>query len=305
MAREIQRLWEATEWQTFALRLVQLRHGGGQNVQPVPDEVQGDAGIEFFTTDGTLYQCYAPEDPSSVAKAASAMKGKGRRDLGKLVEYQTTIASLLQGLKIKRWILLCPFLDDKSVIASIRSKGEEIAASGLGFIDPSFEALVQSQTDFLSELELIRQQSLGPMVAADLPTAEAIEAQSGNLLSQTLLAKLAKAFPAMGPAELQKKERGYVRAYMIRENLFEKLRRNHPIVWERSNACISAEEDRLATVGLNASLPNAQLIESLTNVERLLERDIAGINRAALTQIAIGTVSDWLMRCPLDFDGPK
>ena len=53
--------WKGDEWQEFALQLVQRRHGA-ENVQVVPDKVKGDAGLEFFTTCGCLYQCYAPEE---------------------------------------------------------------------------------------------------------------------------------------------------------------------------------------------------------------------------------------------------
>lgn len=82
------RLWSGDEWQRFALKLVQLRHGS-QNVQIVPDKVRGDAGIELITTNGCLYQCYAPQEVSDVSKAASAMKAKARVDLPKLVKNKT------------------------------------------------------------------------------------------------------------------------------------------------------------------------------------------------------------------------
>src|SRR2546430_14260062 len=93
-----QRAWDPDGWQVFAFQLVQLRHKP-QNVQIVPDSVRGDAGIEFFSTDGCLYQCYAPEEVTDVRKAASAMKEKGRRDLNKLVNFQTIIQRILQDLR--------------------------------------------------------------------------------------------------------------------------------------------------------------------------------------------------------------
>lgn len=112
------REWKGKEWQEFALQLVQRRHGA-ENVQVVPDKVKGDAGLEFFTTCGCLYQCYAPEEASNVAKAASAMKAKAGRDLPKLEKNNETIKKLLAGTMARRWILLCPFLDNKDVVASI------------------------------------------------------------------------------------------------------------------------------------------------------------------------------------------
>lgn len=67
------------------------------------DTVKGDAGLEFFTTCGCLYQCYASEEVSNVKKAASAMKAKAGRDLPKLEKNKTIIEKLLAGTKIRRW----------------------------------------------------------------------------------------------------------------------------------------------------------------------------------------------------------
>jgi hypothetical protein len=97
-----ERSWNGDDWQAFALQLVQLRHQA-QNVQTVPDRVKGDAGIEFFSIDGCLYQCYAPEEVADVAKAASAMKAKASRDLEKLKTYETQIKSILQTVIARRW----------------------------------------------------------------------------------------------------------------------------------------------------------------------------------------------------------
>ena len=85
--------WDAGEWQGYARRLVQRRHGA-VNVQSVPDEVQGDCGVEFYTLDGTAYQCYAPEKTSSVKAAASGMKAKAGRDLGKLAKYRDKLGQI-------------------------------------------------------------------------------------------------------------------------------------------------------------------------------------------------------------------
>src|SRR4051794_38642643 len=112
------RAWTGDEWQGYALQLVQRRHGP-ENVQIVPDSVGGDAGLEFFTTSGCVYQCYAPEETSDFAKAASAMQAKAGRDLPKLANNKNKIELILGGIVVNRWILLCPFLDNKNVVAAV------------------------------------------------------------------------------------------------------------------------------------------------------------------------------------------
>ncbi len=299
---EHRRQWEGTEWQEFALRLAQLRHGG-ENVQVVPDKVRGDAGIEFFSMNGCVYQCYAPEESSDVSKAASAMKAKAQRDLRKLSKNQTVVSRLLQGIKIRRWILLCPFLDNKDVVASVRESGSKLHESGLSFLSADFEALVQSQQDFSKEIERLRQLSISAPVNASSPSPDEVKDASKGLLGERLVGKLARAFPAEPGAERQRRAHAFIRSLLTRDNTLESLRIEHPILWERFSSCISAEEDRLSALGGKTSHPADQLEESLQRIERSLRhdlRDIFGIGM--ITTMSTGTVADWLVRCPLDFD---
>lgn len=296
----IQRAWESGAWQNFALRLIRQRHGG-QNVQVVPDTVQGDAGLECFTTDGCLYQCYAPEQVSDVKKAASAMKAKGRRDLSKLNGNKQKVESLLNGLKAKRWILVCPFLDDKEVVASIRDKGSEIRSLGLSFLDGDFEALVQSQMDFDAEIEQLRLESLGPSLAIVSPTDEEVRLRSETEVSRRIGEKLLRAFPRRSAEILESQYQGYVKAHLRRENALDSLKRNQPILWEKSVKCLDAEEDRLVALGASGGIASEQLRESVSRLEAALKSDLPNLESSVITTIALGTVSEWLMRCPLDF----
>lgn len=298
------RAWDGDGWQTYALRLVQLRHKP-ENVQIVPDKVRGDAGIEFFSTDGCLYQCYAPEEVADVAKAASAMKTKGARDLQKLVANQSVIANILQTVKVRRWILLCPFLDDKGVVAYVRMKGVELTNHGLGFIESDFQALVQSQDDFTSERDLLKLQSLGPPIQIEMPSDEVVSIKAGGQMSQRLSDKLGRAFPDASSPEIEKRKLGYIRAHIVRENTLDALRDSHPVLWERSQRCLDAEERKLAALGAGPGLAAQQLEDSLERIEKSLASDLSSFPRSTITDIAVGTVSDWLLRCPLDFPETK
>lgn len=125
--------------------------------------MKGDAGIEFIVLEGALYQCYAPEEVSDVKKAAVAQKAKAARDLNKLQKNTSTLSGLLSGLKVSRWILLCPFLDNKEVVEDVRKRGIAIRALGLPFLASDFEALVHSQDDFTTEIAQLRQQGAMPL----------------------------------------------------------------------------------------------------------------------------------------------
>lgn len=296
------RTWNGDEWQAFALQLVQLRHGA-ENVQIVPDAVRGDAGLEFFTTSGCLYQCYAPQETSDVAKAASAMKAKAGRDLPKLARYKDKIESILSGIVANRWILLCPFLDNKEVVADVRKRGVAIKSQGLSFLGGDFEALCHCQENFTAEIEQLKMLSLGPPLSVSIPSAGDVAAVGGTSIGARIDEKLARAYgPSATDAQISSRRDAYVKAHLYRENALDQLRQNHSVLWEQAFQSLEAEETRLIAVGTNSvTLPAEQLQASMTRIEQSLVKALPMLSVGIVTQIALGTVSDWLIRCPLDF----
>lgn len=257
------RAWDGGEWQSYALQLVQLRHGH-QNVQSVPDHVGGDAGLEFIYVGGTggdptLYQCYAPEEVVDNKKAAIAQRAKAARDLEKLVTNKEKLVKILNGLSISRWILLCPFLDNKDVIASTRSKAIEIRAAKLPFLADDFDALVHCQEDFAGEIETLRLQSRMPLALPSQSVNVDIAAVQESKIGKRLDEKLNRGFKAsLSPEQINEKRDAYIRAHLHRENLLDELKLNHPALWDRSIQTLTAEEERLAAVGASSDLPCPQ-----------------------------------------------
>lgn len=294
----LQRAWDGKDWEVFAKKLVQLRHGP-TNVQTVPDAVHGDCGVEYFTVDGCLYQSYAPEEVSDKAKAASAMKAKASRDLAKLVKYEEEISNILGSIKVNRWILVCPFLDNKDVIRFIQEKVTELDLHKLGFIDASFHALVQSQEDFPSEFETLKQESLGVPLVIAAPSSKEVDEQK-NLIDNRLQDKIKKAFPEESLEKREKRKQNHVTAFLRRENALAELKDKFPDLWEKTHETIDAEEERLGMIG-STGAPRTQLSDSLERIRGELKSDLPSLENSTVRAISQGTLSDWLIRCPLDF----
>ncbi|WP_342165026.1 hypothetical protein [Methylobacterium sp. SD21] len=300
MHSRYQRAWGGIEWQEYAFRLVQIRHGA-TNVQRVPDRVRGDGGLEFFTTDGCLIQCYAPEETSDTAKAASRMKAKATRDLLKLISNRNVIDSMLGGIKASRWFLLCPFLDDKSVITHVRKKASEVAAKGLPFLDADFQGLVHCQEDFASQIDLLRAQAVGPPISVHLPDQADVDRTATSAASETLLRKLSHAFPGASAEELERRKMEFVKSLIHHENTLNALKNDHPTVWEQAYRTIASEEKHLLLVGASGNAPREQLVRSLDRITEGLKHDLPTLSHSMKQDLSQGALSDWLMRCPLDF----
>lgn len=294
-----QRDWVGDDWQIFSRRLVQMRHGA-QNVQDVPSKVKGDAGIEFFTTDGCCYQSYAPEETANTAKAASAMKQKATRDLPKLIKNASVIASLLGPIKIRRWILLCPFLDDKEVIAHVVTKAADVVAANLDFIDDEFHSLVHCQVDFENELQTLRLESHGMPIRVSSPTEYEVEV-AANMISNRLDEKLEHGFPQIDNETRKRRKLNFIRSHLISSNALDHLKLEFPVLWEASWSTVRAEEMRLESIGPSPGKPNEQLKQELERLESHLSTQLPTLDQATITSIANGTLGTWLIECPLDF----
>ena len=300
MTSEFRRDWGGDEWETFARRLVQMRHGP-ENVQDVPARVKGDAGIDYFTTNGCCYQCYAPQQSTDTAKATSAMKSKATRDIGKIATNRAAVASILGSISMSRWILLCPFLDDKSVIAHIRAKEELLKEASLSFISPDFRALVQSTRDFEVEVDKLRLRSQGLPLAIREPTPSEVQA-TPPAIELRIDQKFQRGFPRLDANTRSTRKQAYMRAQLTSANALDQIKREFPDLWEAYRRTIRAEEVRLEATGPRSIGPEQQLTDAQDRLEEQLSSTLPTLERSTITVMATGAMANWLIECPLDFE---
>lgn len=299
MIEKYPRDWDGNEWEQFSLRLVRERHGA-ENVQPIPARVKGDLGIECITTNGCVYQSYAPEETGDTGKAASAMRAKANRDLNKLVKNHEKISKLLGGLKVRRWILLCPFLDDKDVVTTVASKAQKILETGLSFLDSDFRGLVHCQEDFSREIERIRLEACGASLDLRTPSANEI-ADTGNAINEVLRQKIGRGFPQLEPDQAVRRKHRFISTHIRSENALDQLKRDAPELWEKATTAIALEEDRLETSGTVSGPAGDLLTGEQDRLYQALVSALPTLEANAIRAIAMGQIGTWLIECPLDF----
>lgn len=124
--------WKA--WEKFCERMLTFEFGHN-NIFPVPDGDEGDLGIEFYTVDGTIYQCYCPDPSYSMKEYKSHIQDKITTDILKLEKYQKEITTTLAGIMINKWILLIPDYKSRQLIIHCNKYREIIKSKNLPFID--------------------------------------------------------------------------------------------------------------------------------------------------------------------------
>jgi hypothetical protein len=111
---------------------------------------QGDLGIEGFTRNGILFQCYCPDEEYAPDVLYDKQRDKVTTDLGKLVTYEKELKSYLKNIKIAKWIFVTPGYKKKDIVKHCQDKAEEYRKKNLDYFAPDFDVLIYD-IDFFSE----------------------------------------------------------------------------------------------------------------------------------------------------------
>jgi hypothetical protein len=294
--------WSGDDWQDFALSLLQSRHGP-MGVQKIPSSHKGDLGIDFYcTSEAVIYQCYAAEEPIDISTRADRQKVKITTDLKKMVDGADEVAKLFLGNLVKNWVLLVPLHDSKEVNLHCAKKTADLRAGHHPHLDVGIEVCIQDQKSFpgaaldaamtaLTTLSL----SVGPATQEELDTWEA---GSANLLA-TATKKLAK---KVEPSQLPGAVADGIEYFLKSNALIDALRSSAPDLHERVAAAISGRTRRLNFVGPQSGpAPNNIMNAELDSLIQAIKSAAPNLSALNAEDIALGTVADWIMRCPLDF----
>lgn len=295
--------WDGDDWENHVGRLLQDRHGA-TNVQKVPAKHFGDGGLDYYCTSETVvYQCYAVQEPVDIATRALKQKTKITTDIGKLCKADGLAAKLFKSKPVSRWILAVPKHDSQEVNSHAAIKAEEVRSMGLAHIAPDFEILIHDRDDFDEDSWRRRaglRARLRPVITAatDQDVAN-IETSSVDLVDN-LRRKLAKRTKAAD--DLEDDVDIALRSFIEYQNALDFLRANAPEAHEEIVALTAQRLKRLKLVGAKASESAANILElELDNLTASFMERVTNLDPDAAQELAFGVVSEWLMRCPLDF----
>ena len=296
--------WDPNEWELHAFGLLQDRHGA-VNVMKVPARHKGDFGIDgYCLCDQVVYQSYAVQEPCEVADRATKQQTKITTDIGKF-RTRAEVQALFTGTRISRWILVVPLHDSAKVNVHLAKKTAEVRALHLPYVADDFEVLIhdlecfdgQSRDMRASQRRLI---TLGPRP----PTAEQIDSwtQESNPLVSDLSRKLRKRAGLDNLERLNSAVRESVGWFLEKENALADLRQSTPQLHEALSAVISRQTTKLAFYGTARSGAAGQILRSeLESLIKEIQQAVPNLSDESAQQIALGSVVEWLLRCPLDF----
>jgi hypothetical protein len=299
-------IWDGLDWQRYVVDLLAL-HFGPSDFCRIPDEYQGDLGLEAFTRSGVGIQCYCPREPISIKKRYEQHRKKLSTDIRKLIRNGPKLEPLLGGTKLGRWYFMIPSHDNKELIAHGNVKAREVRAKNLPYITSQFEIQIHDDSSFPTE----RNRLFGTG-GAFLPISRAEAdgqsvqdwADANDQLVQVVDKKLQRV-QTLHSSKLRRKFRNELIAKSIQgQNVLEQVRSISADVYEKIVDLKSARAADLAMQSLvSATKPHDRLNAALSQYVDDLRSQINVLPRHAEVTLGWEAVSDWLYSCPLDFPG--
>lgn len=298
--------WSGLEFQHYCMALLSRRYAkvNPHAFQTVPDKDQGDLGMEAFSHDGAVYQCYAAEEPLSVAQLYEKQRDKMSTDLSKLLNKKDEVQKLLSRSKIKKYVFIVPRFDSKRLVLHANTKANDVLSWKLPFIHSDFRIVIETLDNYQTESLEINQLPL-PLVPLEPlgPEESRVWSDGNKSLLETATSKIAAVADSAATVELIVE--ALLKQYLEGENALQRLREVAPESYQNVLSARSNKESLLVLEHPPSTLASPVSLSAITDeLAANFSRDNPNFNGALADKLAWAAVSDWLMRCPLDFGAP-
>lgn len=297
------RRFEPKEWERLMHQLLPIRYGI-DNYQRVPDSHAGDAGIEGYTFDGDVFQCYVPDEDAHSENIRKNIRTKMRNDIEKLMKNGEKLRRIIGEKPIRRWWFLIPHHRSKELNEEATRLTQVVVSKQLPHISAEFHIMLQAFEDFKQEYDqfLLRSKPKGLGLELNLhPTEDEIQTYKSDVTKLDFRQNIeSKAVRLLGSDTDDVGEfiANQFQSHLIGGKLLRMLKDNYPMIYER---VVDIKQ------GTELSLKNRNFLSSGSSVfreteERFKTRLVEDVSSLSDTDAQILTdeaIADWLGRCNL------
>ena len=298
------RLWEGEEWEEHIQRLLKMHHGHA-DYQEIPAKHVGDFGLEGYSMNGCAYQCYAAEEPCTTNDRYTRQRTKITTDVGKFIKNEKELIKLFRGTVIERWILVVPIFESALLMQHASKKAEEVIKKKLSYVSDAFKIIIITDDYFEKEIK-----ELAAVGVLHIPIKEQVVKIStrktwlkrNDSLVKNLDIKTKKISGLVESGRVEDFKLDIIDHYIRGQNIVSDLYKDYPDIYRKLDNCKQAYENSLRTMSLlNTDPANQHLKDALKEYDHELRRSLPNLNSAVIQALQWEAVSDWLLRCPLDF----
>lgn len=307
MTIEFSEINDPKSWEVYFKSLLKYRYGQ-ENVFDIPDQNEGDWGVECYTACGKVFQCYFPDKNHAQSKFYEHQRDKINRDLKKLTVTNAAIWREIfknHGIKVKSWILATPRFTNKLLAQYIANKTNEIRELELDFIDNEFRVSVQTDEDYPIE----KQNLLNCFTQIKLDVDEISDADLAEWISEKVgfLADLHPKLEILADGdvgEIHNQKLAISNFYLTYQNMLDILERDYPQIHLSIIDCVNARKQKLKqriSLFSKGKAPATILEENLQQLENDLAEIMPNFFGGTRSDMCAGVIAGWLIECPLRF----
>ena len=294
--------FSAKDWESFC-EVMLRQHFGSKNFHIVPDEDQGDLGIEFFTTEGTIYQCYFPEPGIEMKKYKRLIQIKINDDLKKLKENEKGIKSMLDDITIHQWVLLTPEYKSKELIPYCNKKKKEVIDKNISYIkNNSFIVKIETAKSF-PDAKLYAQGVYNK--AINIPLANITSSQSSEWLNDhtEFSENINRKSTSLMGSNSEKFKDNVAKKYIQIEKFLDQLRLDHPDLHSMIENTAMAQLQDIQDNSLFESKFNQEFLKKIVDSnKRAFDKHSKYMSDTNMQSLSFGYLSKWIAECYMDFE---
>ncbi|MFB9869155.1 hypothetical protein [Vreelandella sulfidaeris] len=296
------KIWSPKEWESHANCLLRERYTSA-NYIPIPDQHNGDGGIEGFSLDGNAYQMYCAENVVLLSKLYESQRDKMTRDIGKFITNTTKMKGFFGDTKIKRWVLVVPEHKSKEIVTHATKKTQEVIEAKLDYVDnEDFRVLIWGRDEFKKEESSLLAAGVAVLkldpISVPENEIEDYQTQSPEF-SQNMMRKLGAI--NSNPNVIKKGADTLTKHAIISQNMVSELKQDYGEYYEKITSATAKRAEQLDIEAIDSD-PEKQKIGYQTEFLKSQLQSYCALHSDNLEIIAKGTVADWLMNCTLGFE---
>lgn len=301
-------------WERLCQSCYRMRYAD-ENYTEIPAVQGGDAGIEGFTKNGIVNQCYCPERDYSENELYEHQRDKMTKDIGKLVQIKYKERLLKLGVpKIREWHFVIPFYKDSRIIEHAKLKSEEVLSlkkenpEQYDYIDDDFAIVIKQAEDFNIELARIIRNSITDtklnLAVRNVEKANWEQCDSKKVENITRKIKAVMGIDDDENEDLNDIVNTYVESYIKGMEIMRMLRVSFIEIFEDIHGLEQAYKKQVSIktkINTDKSMNVSVFNEILNDFEIQLKESFTYFTNESIFELKTDIISMWLADCSMQF----
>ena len=308
-------LKDGNAWEKLCVQCYRMRYQD-KHYTPISAAQGGDGGIEGFTKNGVVHQCYCPEKDYSFDENYEHLRDKLTKDIGKLLKPDYIKKLNDWGVPpIIEWHFVIPEQNDSRIIKHAETKKQEILAAkkadpqSITHIHDDFSLIIKCADDFLLEISRIvlapHKDYLLNLAIRHTLALDYTKCDSEKVKNIQRKMKAIKNTDDDTDEDVVFLVNHYIEAYLSGLEILNRLRLSFPEIHESliELECSCKKDVAVKTRTISDYSENAKLFNRLLDEfeRKLKEQFSTTIDLASIGELKQDLVASWLADCSMEF----